>query len=216
MDKTKLQYFNAASHRVAIYVPADVERDIFHSFALCEVDLAQTLAHKYRKEQSFTDAAAMFLSSLYGGATITPASGCWWSGPFVHRDNINIVYSFTDTVDLEPIIEFCIHLLRETKEEAIALEVAGSLHFIDAESAAAYIRDNDIQLFPRRVSMFDRGNPELSGVALSDYHNRPFGQQLLAESYIEGFILNIRQIVRETHGWISAETPESLLPYPRS
>lgn len=128
MDKQTLsKYFTPSSHRVAIYVPDLGEESVtFKSSVL----------------RSYTEAAALFLSSLYGGATISPVSGYWLSGTTLHRDDINVVYSYTGTVDLKRTVEFCIQLLRETGEEAIALEIDGALHFIDNESVEAYTRDH--------------------------------------------------------------------------
>ena len=104
-------------HKVTIYVPATVDVDK-------EVDNAAQV-----------DAAAALLSGMFGGATSSPAVGYWLtaSGQLV-KEKTTIVFAFAPENALESgideVVDFCDNLKTEMAQEAIALEVDGTMYFI--------------------------------------------------------------------------------------
>lgn len=113
----KLKNLVALRHKVTIYVPATVDVD------------------KAVDNTAQVDAAAALLSGLFGGATSSPAVGYWLTGSGqLVRENTTIVFAFAAEEALEDgidkVVEFCDNLKAEMAQEAIALEVDGSMYFI--------------------------------------------------------------------------------------
>lgn len=103
------------SEKIAVYVPSDVNgREVDNS----------VYVHEVMKK----------LSQMFGGATAYKACGAWISeekGLIV--ESVTIVYSYTNNItndDIDNVIKVCEHIKKEMKQEAISLEVSGSLYFI--------------------------------------------------------------------------------------
>lgn len=113
----KLKNLVALRHKVTVYVPATVDVD------------------KAVDNSAQVDAAAALLSGLFGGATSSPAVGYWLtaSGQLV-KENTTIVFAFAAEEALESgidkVVDFCDNLKTEMAQEAIALEVDGTMYFI--------------------------------------------------------------------------------------
>ncbi|AYP68203.1 hypothetical protein PQE75_gp071 [Bacillus phage vB_BcoS-136] len=75
------------------------------------------------------------MSSLFGGSTTMETKGSYVASTGVLvQEKINIVYSFTnelDNVKIDEVINMCLWLKKEMKQECISLEVNGKLHFIE-------------------------------------------------------------------------------------
>ena len=113
----ELKNLVALRHKVTVYVPATVDVD------------------KAVDNSAQVDAAAALLSGLFGGATSSPAVGYWLtaSGQLV-KENTTIVFAFAAEEALESgidkVVDFCDNLKAEMAQEAIALEVDGTMYFI--------------------------------------------------------------------------------------
>jgi hypothetical protein len=106
-------------HRVTLYIPstADVDEPLTESAAKEVVNRAQR-----------------FMATLFGGATVIAAAGSWMTedGQLV-SEPITLVYSFTDTLTTDVLVQiraFAAALKAELKQEAIAVEIDGGLHFV--------------------------------------------------------------------------------------
>lgn len=105
------------SSRITLYIPATKNVDQ-------EIDNAE-----------YVDQAASLLADLFGGSTSTPALGYWLSqsGGLV-REKTTLVFAYCSDIDLQEkideVIDFCIALKLELKQEAISLEINGEMYFI--------------------------------------------------------------------------------------
>lgn len=113
----ELKNLVALRHKITIYVPATVDVD------------------KAADNAAQVDAVAALLSGLFGGATSSPAVGYWLTGGGkLVRENTTIVFAFAAEEALEngvdKVVDFCNDLKAEMAQEAIALEVDGSMYFI--------------------------------------------------------------------------------------
>ena len=117
INNAKLKACIKLSSKVTVYVPAT-----------CGVDTAADNTEQVKS-------TASLLSSLFGGATSTPALGYWLS-PVVGlvAENTTVVFAYASDADLqngiESVIEHCETLKRDMKQEAIALEINGEMYFI--------------------------------------------------------------------------------------
>lgn len=105
------------SAKVAIYVPGT-----------CGVDTAA--------DTSFmVDRVAAALSAMFGGATAQKAAGFWCSNVAgLVKENTTIVYAFCDPAALNDhvgdIVTIAQDIKRELQQEAVSLELDGSLYII--------------------------------------------------------------------------------------
>jgi hypothetical protein len=107
----------ALSQKVKIYVPSTVD-----------VNIAAD-------NSKYVEKSLKLLACTFGGATSYQAFGAWLSqsGELV-KESITVCEAFCKESDLQKSIEiiydFCLELKLELKQEAIALEVNGVLHFV--------------------------------------------------------------------------------------
>lgn len=105
------------SAKVAIYVPGT-----------CGVDTAT--------DTSFmVDRVAAALSTMFGGATAQAANGFWCSDVAgLVKENTTIVYAFCTPAALEQhvgdVVTIAQDIKRELQQEAVSLEIGGSLYII--------------------------------------------------------------------------------------
>ena len=76
-----------------------------------------------------------FLSSLFGGATATDASGAWMSETSgLVTEKVTICYAFTNFRNFwkhrKTVKQYAAKLRDEMKQEAISLEIDGNLYFV--------------------------------------------------------------------------------------
>jgi hypothetical protein len=107
------------AHRVALYVPGTTHV----SETLSEVDAERHISGALR-----------FLSEQFGGATALSAQGSWVTkdGALV-TEQVTIVYAFSDTLTrdkLERVHQYALWLKLTLKQEAVAVEIDGALHFV--------------------------------------------------------------------------------------
>ena len=122
MKRTYVEKFSSFAklpERVAVYVPGTAGP------ATDDAELSERMT---------TETAAR-LSELFGGATITEASGAWMSEAFgLIREQVKIVYSFTDAETLNrhaaEILEIVQHVKSEMAQEAVSVEINGALYLI--------------------------------------------------------------------------------------
>ena len=105
--------------RVAVYVPG--------TSGPADTDAA--LAERMTAE------TAAALSDLFGGATISPASGAWVSDSFgLIREAVNIVYSYTAPETLDrygaEILEIVQRVKQEMRQECVSCEINGALYLV--------------------------------------------------------------------------------------
>jgi hypothetical protein len=100
-----------------------------HSALTCKVAIyVPLMSEKYAGND--TEDTAIFLADMFGGATVIRADGIWKRNV---KDTIDIVYSYCDSLNAESesaIITHCRKLALALKQDAIALEVNGSMYFI--------------------------------------------------------------------------------------
>lgn len=111
--------FQKMPARVAVYVPGT------SGPAAADAALAERM----------TAETAAALSSLFGGATITPARGAWMSDECgLIREDVQIVYSFTEAEKLNShaaeILEIVQRVKSEMRQEAVSVEINNELYLI--------------------------------------------------------------------------------------
>lgn len=117
MINKKLEKLQPLRHRVAVYVPG--------------TNNVNTAADNAR----YVKMAAATLSNLFGGATATPAIGYWMSDAAgLVEEKTTVVYAYAAGEDLErgldTVINFCADMRGDLRQEAVSLEIDGSLYFI--------------------------------------------------------------------------------------
>lgn len=117
MTNKRLEKLQPLRHRVAIYVPG--------------TNGVNTAADNAR----YVKMAAAALSNLFGGATATPAIGYWMSDAAgLVEEKTTVVYAYAAGADLErgldTVIDFCADMRADLQQEAVSLEIDGSLYFI--------------------------------------------------------------------------------------
>lgn len=105
--------------RVAVYVPGTSGPDT------ADADLAARM----------TEQTAAALSELFGGATITDASGAWVSDTCgLVREAVKIVYSFAMPEQLDEhadeILRIVEQVKREMRQEMVSVEINGALYLV--------------------------------------------------------------------------------------
>lgn len=78
---------------------------------------------------------AALLSTLFGGATSTPALGYWMSpAAGLVAEKTTVVFAYASDKDLQDnigeVIDLCVELKETMNQEAIALEINGEMYFI--------------------------------------------------------------------------------------
>lgn len=113
----KLKNLIKLSSKVAIYVPSTV-----------------SVNHKIDNDE-FVERTGKLLSNYFGGATSTKCVGMWMSSTEgLVKEGTTLVFAYCTSEQLEEnidaIIDYCINLKNELKQDAIALEVNGEMYFI--------------------------------------------------------------------------------------
>ncbi len=117
MKNAKLQNLFKLSSKITVYVPATS-------------NVNEKIDNKI-----YVDQCASLLSSLFGGATSSPALGYWLSNTSgLVKENTTIVFAYCSDTDLqehiEKVIDFCEKMKNELTQEAIALEINGEMYFV--------------------------------------------------------------------------------------
>ena len=117
INNAKLKACIKLSSKVTVYVPATAG-----------VDTATDNTEQVK-------ATAALLSSLFGGATSTPALGYWLSPVAgLVAENTTVVFAYASDSDLQAhvgtVVDHCEQLKRDMQQEAIALEINGEMYFI--------------------------------------------------------------------------------------
>ncbi len=78
---------------------------------------------------------ATLLSSLFGGATSTPALGYWVSpAAGLVAEKTTVVFAYASDSDLQKyigeVVDLCEDLKQQMSQDAIALEINGEMYFI--------------------------------------------------------------------------------------
>lgn len=113
----ELEKFMKLASKVTVYVPATV-------------DVNKAADNTKQVEQT-----AKVLSECFGGATVTPAVGYYMSetGELV-TEKTTVVFAYADTAALEQhidrVIQLCVDIKREMKQESVGLEINGEMYFI--------------------------------------------------------------------------------------
>lgn len=116
-NNKRLKEMFKLSSRITLYIPAT--KDINQ-----EIDNAE-----------YVDQAASLLADLFGGSTSTPALGYWVSAnKGLIKEKTDLVFAYCSDKDLQEkideVIDFCIALKVELKQEAVSLEINGEMYFI--------------------------------------------------------------------------------------
>lgn len=118
LANSKLKTAIKLSCKVTVYVPSTIDID------------------KAIDSRPYVDKCATMLSNFFGGATSTEASGYWVSPTAgLVKERSTMVFAYCNTADLEAhideVVDFCSMLKNELKQDAVALEVNGEMHFIE-------------------------------------------------------------------------------------
>lgn len=105
--------------RVAVYVPGTSDP------ASADPALADRMTNNVAAE----------LSALFGGATISSASGAWVSDTFgLVREDVRIVYAFAVPEALDnhaaDILRIVENVKTEMQQEAVSVEIGGALYLV--------------------------------------------------------------------------------------
>jgi len=116
LNNSKLANAFKLSSRINAYIPATVHDK--------EVDNTQ-----------YVERIASLFSEWFGGATSTPALGYWLSGSIgLIKERTTIIFAYCTTEQLEKnidnVVDALLELKEELKQEAMALEINGEMHFI--------------------------------------------------------------------------------------
>jgi hypothetical protein len=96
---------------------------------------ATTHVSKHTNNAVQIKATAELLARLFGGSTSSPALGYWVSNEQrLVTEKTTVVFAYCNEAALEDgimeVIEYCRKLKAEMTQEAIALEVNGSMYFV--------------------------------------------------------------------------------------
>lgn len=113
----RLQNMFKLSSKVTVYIPSTTDID------------------KEADTTKYVDACATLLSNCFGGATASNALGCWTSPTAgLVKEKTTLVFAYCSTNDLdahiETVLDFCMNMKTELKQDAIALEINGEMYFI--------------------------------------------------------------------------------------
>lgn len=117
MNHKALKNAFALRHKVSIYIPGTVD------------------ANTAGDTSAYLEQAAELLSKCFGGATSTPALGYWVSaahGLISERNNIVFAYAAEGDLEkhLDSVVSFAAAMRDALKQEAVALELDGTMYFI--------------------------------------------------------------------------------------
>ena len=117
IKNSKLQNLFKLSSKVTVIVPATVNINE-------EID-----------NTKYVDEVAELLSNCFGGATATQTLGYWVSPTAgLVKEKSTTVFAYCSEADLqanvERVIDKCVSLKNELKQDAIALEINGEMYFI--------------------------------------------------------------------------------------
>ncbi len=117
LQNAKLQNCFKLSSKVTVYVPATS-------------NVSEAIDNT-----EFVKSTASLLSSLFGGATSTPALGYWMSNSAgLVAENTTIVFAYAADTDLQngisAVVDHCEKLKADMGQEAVALEINGEMYFI--------------------------------------------------------------------------------------
>lgn len=118
MDATmRLKNMFKLSSKITVYIPSTTDID------------------KETDTTAYVDSCATLLSNCFGGATATNALGCWTSptaGLVKEKTTLVFAYCTTEQLDehIEKVIDFCMNMKTELKQDAIAMELNGEMYFI--------------------------------------------------------------------------------------
>ena len=92
--------------------------------------------------KQYTDICLTRLATMFGGATAQAATGAWMSeSKGLIKEDITIVYAFTDEAGLNDhraeVIQLATDIASGMTQEAVSVEIDGSLQFIAAQRQAA-------------------------------------------------------------------------------
>lgn len=117
IKNSKLQNLFKLSSKVTVIVPATININE-------EID-----------NTVYVDRVASLMSDLFGGATATTTLGYWKSpSAGLVKEKSTTVFAYCSENDLQngidKVIDLCIELKEELKQDAIALEINGEMYFI--------------------------------------------------------------------------------------
>lgn len=114
---SRLAALTVLSHRVTVYVPATMG-------VAAAADNSRQVAE-----------TATVLSQLFGGATSSKAVGYWVSEEAgLVSENTTIVFAFASdealSAGIDAVVDHCEKLKADMMQEAVALEIDGSMYFV--------------------------------------------------------------------------------------
>ena len=117
MNNNILKNSFSLSHKITVYVPGTVD------------------ASKAGDTSAYVTEAAALLSECFGGATSTPVRGYWMSeahGLIAEDNNAVFAYAAQSALDehLNDVVNFAVRMRDELKQEAVAVELDGTMYFI--------------------------------------------------------------------------------------
>lgn len=117
LKNSKLQNLFKLSSKVTVIVPATININE-------EID-----------NSKYVDEVAELLSNCFGGATASQTLGYWTSPTMgLVKEKSTTVFSYCSEADLqnniERVIDKCVELKEELKQDAIAVEINGEMYFI--------------------------------------------------------------------------------------
>lgn len=118
MDATmKLKNMFKLSSKITVYVPSTTDID------------------KVIDNTEYVDTCATLLSNCFGGATSTNTLGYWMSpSAGLVKEKSTMVFAYCTTEDLnkhlDKVVDFCIAMKKELKQDSIALEFNNEMYFI--------------------------------------------------------------------------------------
>jgi hypothetical protein len=113
----KLQNLFKLSSKITVYVPSTM-------------NINEQIDNTKQVEKT-----ALLLSNLFGGATACPVLG-YWNSPTegLVKEHTTMVYVYCSDKDLqehaEKVVDYCLELKKEMKQDAIAVEINGEMGFI--------------------------------------------------------------------------------------
>lgn len=113
----KLQNLFKLSSKITVYIPSTI-------------NINQEVDNKKQVED-----AAVLLSNCFGGATSCEVLG-YWNSPSAGlvKERTTMVYAYCSDEDLknhaDKVIDFCLNLKREMKQDSVAMEINGEMYFV--------------------------------------------------------------------------------------
>ena len=112
-----LQTYVKLSQKITVYIPSTVDVD------------------KKLDTKKYVSDCESLLADCFGGSTSTKAIGSWRSlSSKIISEKVTMVFAYCKSEQLDlhlaKILEFCIIMKEQLKQEAVSLEVNGELYFI--------------------------------------------------------------------------------------